>query len=171
MAFNQYYNSPPYYQQPSYYGNNGASPDMLNQMKGQYQTQIIQQPMPQQNLQPQPTPQQNQTNDIIWVQGEAGAKAYLVAPNNTVTLWDSESPTIYLKTADMNGVPSMRILDFIERSQNAPKTPEKHVCSCGDKFVTKEQFNALQAKYYDILAIVEQLKPKQTKKATKEGAE
>lgn len=147
MAYNNYYGNP-YYQQPNYYGNNGASPDMLNQMKAQYQPQM---PQPQQmpNITPI-SPVQNQTNDIIWVQGEAGAKAYLVAPNNTVTLWDSESPTIYLKTADANGVPSMRVLDFTERTQNTQKTPVEHVCKCGDKFVPKEDFNALQAKFEGI---------------------
>lgn len=148
MAYNNYYGNP-YYQQPYYYGNNGASPDMLNQMKGQYQQPIPQpQPMPaQMPLQNQPT----NTNDIIWVQGEAGAKAYLVAPNNTVTLWDSESPTIYLKTADANGVPSMRVLDFTERTQNAPKMLEKHECQCGNKFILKEDLNAVQGEIQDIL--------------------
>ena len=37
---------------------------------------------------PQPMPaqpsQQQQNNGITWVSGEAGAKAYLVAPNTTV---------------------------------------------------------------------------------------
>ena len=46
-----------------------------------------------------------QPTGIIWVSGEAGAKAYLVAPNNTVQLWDSESQTIYLKSADACGMP------------------------------------------------------------------
>lgn len=58
----------------------------------------------------------------IWVQGEAGAKSYLVAPNNTVQLWDSESQTIYLKSADASGMPSIRILDYTIR-QEAPRTP------------------------------------------------
>ena len=40
-------------------------------------------------------PQQN--SGITWVQGEAGAKSYLVAPNTTVQLWDSEAQRIYLK--------------------------------------------------------------------------
>ena len=95
MAFNNYYSNP-YFQQPNYYGNNGASPDMLNQMKGQYQPQMVQ-PIPQVNLQPtpmSPTNQNTNNNDIIWVQGLEGAKSFLVAPNNTVTLWDSESQTI-----------------------------------------------------------------------------
>lgn len=171
MAYNNYYGNP-YYPQPNYYGSNGAMPDMLNQMKGQYQQPMMQQPMQPQMPNISPTaPQPNQSNDIIWVQGEAGAKAYLVAPNNTVTLWDSESPTIYLKTADANGVPSMRVLDFTERTANATKTPEKHDCQCGDKFATKEQLTALECKYDEIMAIVEELKAKPVKKTAKESAE
>ena len=64
--------------------------------------------------QPQP-PQQAQTQSLIWVQGEAGAKSYLVAPNSTVTLWDSESQTIYIKSADATGMPSIRTLDYTIR--------------------------------------------------------
>ena len=66
-----------------------------------------------QNLAPMQQPVQQ--NGIIWVSGEAGAKAYLVAPNNTVQLWDSESQTIYLKSADASGMPSMKVLDYTIR--------------------------------------------------------
>ena len=52
-----------------------------------------------QMYQPYQQPQTN--NGIIWVQGEAGAKSYLVAPNNTVQLWDSEDQKIYLKSAQL----------------------------------------------------------------------
>lgn len=60
---------------------------------------------------------QNQQNGVIWVQGEAGAKSYLVAPNSTVQLWDSESQTIYLKSADASGMPTMKVLDYTIRDQ------------------------------------------------------
>lgn len=142
------------------------------------------QPYQAHTQQPQMMPTQmsgTSSNDIIWVQGEAGAKAYLVAPNNTVTLWDSESPTIYLKTADMNGVPSMRILDFTERNINTSKTPENapktHECTCGDKYATKEQINDLRGKIDDLTAKYEELshpiveKSKTTTKKTKEADE
>ena len=66
---------------------------------------------PNQNLAPV------QQNGIIWVQGEAGAKSYLVAPNSTVQLWDSESQTIYLKSADASGMPTMKVLDYTIRDQ------------------------------------------------------
>lgn len=65
---------------------------------------------------------QNQSpNGIIWVQGESGAKSYLVAPNCTVQLWDSESQTIYIKSADASGMPSIKILDYTIRNDQKEK--------------------------------------------------
>lgn len=64
---------------------------------------------------------QSTQSSIIWVQGEAGAKSYLVAPNTTVQLWDSESQTIYLKSADSSGMPSIKVLDYTVRE--APVRP------------------------------------------------
>ena len=62
-----------------------------------------------------PTFTQAQPNSIIWVQGEAGAKSYLVSPGATVALWDSESQVIYLKSADASGMPSMKVIDYTIR--------------------------------------------------------
>lgn len=61
-----------------------------------------------------PFPNQNQTqnnNGMIWVVGENGADSYLVAPGQTVLLWDSTAPVIYMKSADNLGRPSKKILD------------------------------------------------------------
>ena len=77
------------------------------------------------NQQFQPNYPQTPTSGITWVQGEAGAKSYLVAPNCTVQLWDSERPTIYLKSADGSGMPSMRVLDYTERSANTAQIEAK----------------------------------------------
>ena len=41
-----------------------------------------------------------QTAPIIWVQGEEGAKAYMVAAGNSVLLMDSENSTFYIKSTD-----------------------------------------------------------------------
>lgn len=85
-----------------------------------YQPYYYQQPVYQPMQQPAQVTQPSPTNsNLIWVQGEAGAKSYLVAPNNTVQLWDSEKQTIYLKSADASGMPSMKILDYTIRD-NAP---------------------------------------------------
>lgn len=158
MAYNNYYGNP-YYQQPNYYGNNGAMPDMLNQQKMQYQQMPPQQPMAM------------HTDPMLWVLGQTEAESYPVAPNNTVTLWDKNQPTIYIKSANAQGVPSIRVLDFTERSANAPETPEKHDCQCGDKFATKEQLMALEGKISEITAIVDELKAKPVKKTTKASEE
>lgn len=146
----------PFYR-PVYY-NTAMPQDNPNIQIGQPYQQPFQQPF-QQPTQPQQMPSQmppqnsvpQQNNDIIWVQGEAGAKAYLVAPNNTVTLWDSENPVIYVKSSDANGVPSMRVLDFKERTtQPSQQTPEKHVCKCSDNFVKKEDFAVLSNRIDEI---------------------
>ena len=65
--------------------------------------------------------QNTQQNGIIWVQGEAAAKSYLVAPGQTVQLWDSEEKVIYLKSADASGMPSMKVLDYTIRGEAEEK--------------------------------------------------
>ena len=78
----------------------------------QYQPQMpMQQPMQQQATQQQAMPQAP-SGSMIWIQGEAGAKSYMVAPNTTVPLWDSESQRIYLKSVDAAGMPTMKILTY-----------------------------------------------------------
>ena len=102
-----------------------------------------------------------------------GNGGILTAPlrNVKVVLWDKNEPIIYVKSVNNQGMPSMRVLYFEERNatpsnslKNAPKT---HECTCGDKFATKEQLNALEGKINDILAMYEELKDKQTQKTTK----
>lgn len=69
---------------------------------------------------------QKPTNTRVWVQGEAGAKSYLVAPNTTIDLWDSEKPVIYVKSADASGLPTMRIIDYKVR-ESAPTETQNYV--------------------------------------------
>lgn len=94
---------------------------------------------PQQYQQPIPTPQP-QNNGIIWVCGEAGAKSYLVAPNSTVQLWDSESKKIYLKSADASGMPSMKVLNYTIEGEEREKTPSQHP----NDYATHEELTALE---------------------------
>lgn len=90
--------------------------------------------------------QPTQNNGIIWVQGEAGAKSYLVAPNNTVQLWDSESQTIYLKSADASGMPTMKILDYSIRDNSVPNATPVMATPVND-YVTREEFNTFVEKF------------------------
>lgn len=88
----------------------------------QYMDQLSQLRM-QQMQQPQPQPQAAQ-NSITWVQGEEGAKAYLVAAGNSVMLMDSEASVFYIKSTDASGMPMpLRIFDYTERTAQ-PKQAE-----------------------------------------------
>lgn len=86
--------------------------------------------------------QQNQQGGLIWVQGEAAAKSYMVAPGNTVQLWDSEEKIIYLKSADPSGMPSMKILDYTIRGE---EKEEPAVV-----YATKEDLDALAEKVKEL---------------------
>lgn len=108
----------------------------------------------------QPSTGQNQGNNgVIWIQGESAAKSYLVAPNSTVVLFDSESQTIYLKSADAAGMPSMRILDYTIRDQKAHSGVfDKQV----ESYATKDEINALRAEIEQIKAHYKEAKDEST---------
>lgn len=119
MAYNAYYPSP---------------------FQNQYYPQSV---FPQQQNQ-----QQVQNNNIIWVSGEAGAKSYLVAPNTTVQLWDSEAQVIYLKSADASGMPSMRVIDYTIRDntpQNVPVASRSDFATKDDIILIQKQIDELKA--------------------------
>ncbi len=74
---------------------------------------------------------------MIWVQGEAAAKSFLVAPNSSVFLMDSEKSVFYIKSTDASGMPlPLRIFDYTERTQNAT-TP---AAAPLDNYITREEF-------------------------------
>ena len=102
-----------------------------------YQPMAYQPPMYNPIQTPQP---QAQSNGITWVSGEAGAKAYLVAPNTTVQLWDSEAQVIYLKSADGSGLPSMKILDYTIRNES----PNEAVMKPYSEFASKVDVDSIK---------------------------
>lgn len=124
----------PYGYQPGYYGQ--AMPDQLAQLRqNAYQLPT----MPGQATQ-QATP------PIIWVQGEEGAKAYMVAAGNSVLLMDSENSSFYIKSTDASGMPlPLRVFDYKERT-TAAKTPPQTAQQPGVEFVTRAEFDALAAR-------------------------
>ena len=99
---------------------------------------------------------QQQNNPIIWIQGIEAAKAYQTAPNSTVVLFDSEEQVIYLKSADMQGRPSMRILDYTIRSE-AHKTAQNALAGTNAQIPTKEDINALQSQIDSLRRQIEQM--------------
>ena len=62
-----------------------------------------------------PTNNARATNNIIWVQGIEGAKAWQLAPNSMAILLDSESDgKMYIKVTDNIGMASLRIFNYVE---------------------------------------------------------
>ena len=118
----------------------------------QYPAQL-QQPMDRlAQLQAQQFQQPTQTNQgILWVQGEAGAKSYLVAPNTTVLLMDSEGSRFYLKSTDGSGIPSLRTFEYSEVFQNNIHPTQTDHNDLDDKYVTRKEYDDLNGKYMEIL--------------------
>lgn len=117
MAFNNF--------NPNMYAGNGYY------QANQYQPQV------QPQVQNQNT---NTSNGIIWVQGEAGAKSYIVAPNQTVQLWDSEAQKIYLKSADTSGMPNIKVLNYTIEDNAPAQAP----IGQNTDFATKEDVISLE---------------------------
>ena len=115
---------------------NNGFPVTYPQMYPQYNyvqpQQVVQQPQPQQN-----------DSGILWVQGEAGAKSWAVAPGKSVMLMDSESNTFYIKSTDQSGMPMpLRIFDYSERTQQAQQNQVlQHPEVDTSQFVTWDAFN------------------------------
>ena len=152
------------YQYP-YYGTQPPMPDNLAQLRmntNQMQNAVTQPSMPSQTI-------QQQSSQIIWVSGEAGAKSYLVAPGNTVMLLDAENSVFYLKSADASGMPlPLRIFDYKERTTTAQQALGGSVTAESvnlDNFVTRKEFDELKA------SIASQPTTKKTKNNLTEDAE
>ena len=114
---------------------------------------------PQMQAQPQQQqaqPVQNQ-NSIIWVSGLNEAQMYPVAPNNAVALWEQSGKTIYLKSADATGKPTMRIYDLVERSETASTAMLAQDVKMPD-FATKEELSTVAVALKSILSDIEQIK-------------
>lgn len=134
------FNSNPYYA-PYQYLNYYAQNDTFKpQMQQPIQTT-------NQQLQMQNTGNFQPKNDMLWVLNKNEADSYPVAPNCSVVLWDKNAQTIYVKSMSANGVPSMRILDFIERVENIQSTPVINEKDLNGKFVTLEQFDDLKSDF------------------------
>lgn len=119
MAYNNYFPNSYY---PNYYGN---------------------QQMPQNAPQMPSNAQAASGNGIIWVQGEASAKAYPVASGQSVLLMDSEDSIMYIKSTDQSGMPQpLRIFEYKERTghQNASVIASKP----SEEYVSRKEFEAFR---------------------------
>ena len=150
-------------------------PDQLAQLRNNQYNPNMMQPqnmqMPNNMTNTMPNMQMNQPsmnvapgNGILWVSNEREASEYPLAINSAVALWDSNSPVIYLKQSDASGKPSMKIYDLVERDTSA-QAPAKSSATQNVDYVTRREFEALQARF-DALMIANVKEPApRTKKA------
>ena len=67
---------------------------------------------------------------------------YPCGPNSAVQLWEKDGKTVYLKSADATGRPSLKIYDLVERTE----TPQESSGGTDNKvpdFATKEELSAV----------------------------
>lgn len=121
--YSQYQPNGGYQWNPSYY------PTTVNTQ--QYSGAGMQTAVPMNQMQQPQQPVQNTQSTgnqgFVWVQGEAGAKAYPVAAGNSVLLMDSESPVLYMKSTDISGRPlPIETYDLVKREER-PVIPQAPV--------------------------------------------
>jgi hypothetical protein len=108
---------------------------------GQYPYNYTQYQQPQQQMQMQPQQMQQQTQYIplTFVSGIEGAKAFIVAPNQTVYLRDSDTETLFIKTADAQGRYTLKTYNL---------TPTDGVNKINNnEFATISELNALKREF------------------------
>ena len=79
-------------------------------------------------------------NNIIWVQGEAGAKAYQIPANSNIILMDNDEAKFYIKSTDNVGMTTMRTFEFVETTNDKPNTP----ANPKEEYVTRQEFEQLK---------------------------
>ena len=141
---NYTYNGFPATYQPNYYYSPNMTQPIYSPRNWQQYNTTTALPSYQQQQQAQNNQQSNNNNFMVWVQGEAGAKAYALPPNTTLPLWDSEAQVIYIKSVDGSGKPTMTILDYVDRNA------QTDVVEQSVEYATKEQVEALNSQFATI---------------------
>jgi hypothetical protein len=116
----------------------------------------------------QPTQQQNapMTNylQLTFINGIEGAKAFIVAPNQTIYLKDSDSNILYEKKADAQGRYTLTAFELKPVEINTPTAPIK------TEYATTSDLNALKSIFIEqmntLSSKIEKLNLTQNKEAT-----
>lgn len=162
MAYNNYF-SPAY--QPNYYGQpNPYYQQMQNQMMQQQAQQQTQQQAQSQQMQ-QPSIQQS---GFVLVQSEQEARAYPVAPGNSITFKDESGPFCYVKTMSFNQLDRPTFERYRLVKEDAPSearesstTREQTAPTKNTTYATKDD---LAAVWDELDALKEKLKAQTEKK-------
>lgn len=99
----------------------------------------------------QPTQQQTpMTNylQLTFINGIEGAKAFIVAPNQTIYLKDSDSNILYEKKADAQGRYTLTAFELKPVEINTPTAPVK------TEYATTSDLNALKSFFTEQVSIL-----------------
>jgi hypothetical protein len=164
MAYNNYY---PVAYQPNYYGQPNPYYQQMQNAAMMQQNQQMQQAQQNQPVQ-QPTIQQS---GFVLVQSEQEARAYPVAPGNSITFKDESQPYCYVKTMGFNQLDRpvferYRLVkeDSLATAQNAPASADSADRSKETAYALKSDLGAI---WSEIDAIKEKLKAQGEKKPAK----
>ena len=138
----------PGYYMPSMYGN-------------QYYPQVSGASLAAQNAY-SPAPQQPNTQGIIWVDGEVGAKAYQIPQGwpvgSPIALWDTNDTVIYLKSINQMGMPNplQKITYKMEEQQALPAAQTNSVShSAASNYATKDDLEEMKKEMKELLRSVQ----------------
>lgn len=126
-----------YYQQP------------MNAMQGYsnpYQARLDSlQAMQSQQMMPQ-------RQELIRVNGDEGAKAYPIAPNSVVPLFDGNEDVIYVKGSDAGGFSTIRKFQLVEITGNTAPAPVP-----SENYATKEYVSGLENRLAEMEKVISEL--------------
>lgn len=92
--------------------------------------------------------------NVIWVQGDAGAKSFFLPPNAPPTiLLDSESDHMYLKSSDPSGMPTLK--RFFYQEDMMEGSPEAEIAKA------KKETNDLRSELKSLREEISDLRNKQ----------
>lgn len=96
---------------------------------------------------------QNQMNQYAFVNGVEGAKSFIMQPNQTVLLMDSENPVCYMKQSNGLGQSTLRYFKLTEITEQ----DVRNNASKGDKvinndYVLRSDYDALLKRVGDLEA-------------------
>src|SRR5574344_1129927 len=88
---------------------------------------------------------QPQRHELIRVNGLEGAKNYPLSPGSTVALFDAESDTMYIKSMDAGGFPSIRTFSFMETTSKPTDMTETRLSAIEEEIANiKEEVNGIK---------------------------
>lgn len=94
------------------------------------------------------TQQQTNYSQLTFINGIEGAKAFIVAPNQTIYLKDSDSNILYEKKADAQGRYTLTAFELKPVEMNAP-TPTQT-----NEYATANDLNALKSLFMEQMNIL-----------------